>query len=317
MMNISVVTSLYQSSPYIRQFYDKLTKSILSTLSDYEIIFVNDGSPDDSLALVLQLQQEDSRVKVVDLSRNFGHHQAMMAGIAQAKGDCVCLIDCDLEESPESLAVLYEEYCRGGEELDMVYGVQRSRKGGWFEQISGRVFFSLLNHKAPVRITENLLTIRVMSRRYVNALLQYCESELYLGGVFSLVGFKQKAIAVEKSYRGVTSYSLSKRVELMVNAMTSFSSLPLRWIFYSGFSIASASFVGGIYLVLRKFMYDDMIDAGWTSLIVSIWFIGGLLLLAVGAIGIYIAKIFNEVKHRPNYLVRKVYDEQSSQCQKK
>lgn len=312
MIKLSVVATLYCSSPYLQAFYQRISATVQRITEDYEIVLVNDGSPDDSLAQAIAISQSDERVKVVDLSRNFGHHQAAMAGLTYAEGEMVFLIDSDLEEPPECLEAFYKAFCSGGEALDVVYGVQEKRKGGWCERVGGAIFYRLLNYYSRLDLGTQPLTVRIMSRRYVAALLQHQESELFLAGVFAITGYQQQEMMVQKQCKGVTSYSLARRIHLMVRAITSFSSFPLKWIFYSGFGIAGLSFCGGLYLILRKLIYDDLINAGWTSVMVSIWFLGGLLLLAVGTIGIYIAKIFSEVKQRPNFIVRQVYSQQSA-----
>jgi len=167
-MELSIVTTMYHSAPYIEEFYERVSKAAKKITGDYEIIFVNDGSPDNALDIAVALHEKDSRVIVVDLSRNFGHHRAMMTGLGYARGEKVFLIDCDLEEEPELLATFHEKFTKDG--CDVVYGVQKTRKGGAFERITGNLFYTVFNRLSGIRMPHNLVTARLMSGRYVKSL---------------------------------------------------------------------------------------------------------------------------------------------------
>jgi putative glycosyltransferase len=157
-MKLSIVTTLYKSSPYVDEFYERISKEAQKITDNYEIIFVDDGSPDDSLQKCITLHQQDQKVTVVELSRNFGHHKAIMTGLSHAQGDFVFLIDVDLEEEPELLGKFWQEL-QNGADLDLIFGVQERRKGGWFERVSGYLYFKLLNHLSNVKIPENFLML--------------------------------------------------------------------------------------------------------------------------------------------------------------
>ena len=303
-MKLSIVTTLYKSSLYVNEFHERITKEAKKITDDYEIIFVDDGSPDDSLEKVVNIHKRDKKVKVIELSRNFGHHKAIMTGLSHAKGDYVFLIDVDLEEEPELLGKFWKEL-QDSKDIDVVYGVQESRKGGWFEKYAGSWFWKLFNKLADINISENQITVRLFSKNYVKNLGLFKEKELFLAGVFELVGFNQKAYIVQKNSSKTTTYGLTQKIKLLNNAIVSFSSFPLYISFYLGLFISSFSFMYGIYLIVNKLLFNS-ISSGWTSLMVSIWFLSGLLLLTVGILGLYIAKIFNEVKNRP-IIVKKVY----------
>ncbi len=304
-MKLSIVTTLYKSSPYIDEFYARISKEAQNITDDYEIIFVDDGSPDDSLQKAVALYEKDSKVKVIELSRNFGHHKAIMTGLSHAKGEFVFLIDSDLEEEPELLGKFWEELHKE-KELDVVYGVQESRKGGWFEKFTGGLFWKLINFMSPIKIPVNILTARLMTFKYVQSLIAYKESEIFLGGVLAHSGFKQRGLEVRKGSQSETTYTLKRKVSLLINAITSFSSKPLIYIFYIGLLITFFSMLFITKLIIDKLFFGLAFE-GWTSLIVSVWFFGGLIILLLGIIGIYLSKIFIEVKQRPYTIVRKFY----------
>ena len=302
-VELSVVTSLYGSSPYVEEFHRRAGAACRKLTDRYEIIFVNDGSPDDALDRVVQLQAHDPRVIVVDLSRNFGHHQALMTGLNYALGDLVFLIDCDLEEDPDWLFSFHETLrSRNG---DVVFGVQEKRKGESFERFSGWLFYKMFNVLSNSRTPPNATTARLMSRRYVDALLSYSEREVYLPGLWPHAGYLQIPQAVQKRSKGSTTYSLVRKLSLAVNAITSFSNKPLIFIFYTGLLLSAAA-SGYILWLLQRRIFHGIPIMGWSSLIVSIWFLGGLTIFFIGVLGIYLAKVFSEIKQRPRSIVRQV-----------
>ena len=306
-MKLSIVTTLYKSSEYVEEFYKRITKEAKKITDDYEIIFVDDGSPDDSLQKCITLHQQDQKVTVVELSRNFGHHKAIMTGLSHTQGDYVFLIDVDLEEEPELLGKFWEEL-QNSEDLDVVYGVQESRRGGWFEKFSGELFYKIFNSLSSISIPKNLLTIRLLTKKAKDAIVSYNERELCLGCIFTDIGFNQKSIKVNKTDGSITTYSLRNKLSLFFNSIVSFSDKPLIIIFSIG---TLATFISSIYVVkiiITKLIYDIQVD-GWASMLVSIWFFGGLTIMTLGIIGIYISKIFKEVKLRPFTLIKKIYDE--------
>jgi putative glycosyltransferase len=301
---LSIVTSMYQSASFLDEFHARCSAAAARLGGSYEIVFVNDGSPDDSLAIALGLQQRDAHVRVVDLSRNFGHHKALMTGLAHAHGERVFLIDCDLEEDPAWLLTFDELLRTTG--ADVVYGVQSQRKGDWFERLSGEVFFRVFNRMLEHQIPANVVTARLMTARYVRALLEHQERELFLAGLLLATGFDQRPLAVTKGSRGGSSYTLRKRISVFVNAVTSFSNRPLIYIFHVGIGVMLLSVVAGMVLVY-KHVTSGIGVPGWASIMVSIWFLGGLTIFCVGVLGVYLAKIFIEIKHRPYTIVRAEY----------
>ncbi|MCA9426321.1 MAG: glycosyltransferase family 2 protein [Candidatus Omnitrophica bacterium] len=307
-MKISIVTTMYRSAPYLKEFYERARANVTAITEDYEFVFVNDGSPDDSLEVAVDIHHSDPRVKVVDFSRNFGHHKAMMTGLAQSSGDLVFLIDCDLEEEPELLGIFHERM--RGTNADVVYGVQESRKGGVWERITGRIFYTIFNALSSDPLPLNVLTVRLMTRRYVDSLLQFREREILIAGLWAITGFDQIAVPIKKGFKGSTTYTFRKKAAHLVNSITSFSNRPLVYIFYLGFFIMCISAVMAGYLVIRRFFFSIGV-AGWASVMVSVWFLGGLTIFCLGVIGIYLSKIFVETKQRPYTLIRHIYDSES------
>ncbi|TMQ77804.1 glycosyltransferase family 2 protein [Candidatus Accumulibacter phosphatis] len=303
---ISLVSTMYRSRPFLEDFLAACLEAIRQIpIDDFEIVLVNDGSPDDSLTYALQRRQDIPQLVVIDLSRNFGHHHAMQAGLQHARGELVFLIDCDLEVSPMTLRAFHQKLLETGG--DMVFGYQESRKGGWFEQISGGLFWKGFNLLSETRIPENIVTERLMTRRFVDALLQMGDRNLFLGGMMSWTGFQQIGLSVSKKQRdGHSTYTLLKRIQLMVNAVSSFSSQPLVWLFNAGAMITLASFSYVVYLVMRKLMFGDSL-LGFTSMMAFMSFSLGILTTAIGIVGIYLGKVFNQVQNRPTYIIKDIH----------
>lgn len=304
-MKLSIVATLYQSAPYIHEFVQRAESAARALVGDdYEIVLVNDGSPDNSLGLAVDLYDKKSHLVVVDLSRNFGHHRAMMVGLEQAKGEKIFLIDSDLEEKPEWLLDFDDQMCK--EKCDIVFGIQKKRKGGLIEQYTGAFFYKIFRKLTGINQPDNIVTARLMTRRYVHALLGHRERELNIGGLYIITGFKQISTIVYKSSTSPTTYTFSAKIGHFVNAVTSFSSLPLEYIFYSGFLVLITAIFYIAYLLIGYF-FISLPPSGYTSLIASIWFFSGLIIFFIGVHGIYLSKIFSEVKQRPYSIIRQIY----------
>lgn len=294
---ISIVTTVYKSEGFLEEFYQRSMESIKNCgFSSHEFIFVIDGITDNSISVLQELKLQDPQIRIVQLSRNFGHHKAMMTGINCAKGNLVFAIDCDLEEKPELISEFYAKY--QDVDADVVFGVQDVRKGKFFEKFTGKIFYWLFNKLADTPIEPNILMARLMSRKYVDQLGKYTERSLFLGGVFALVGFNQISITVEKGSRGASNYSIKKRAMLMVDAITSSTHRLLVYVFYLGIFMSSLSFVISLFYLIKAAFITDYLG-GWPSLILSIWFLSGIIILCLGIVGMYISKMFEEVKQRP------------------
>ncbi|MEI8185769.1 MAG: glycosyltransferase family 2 protein [Chlorobiaceae bacterium] len=309
-MMLSIVTTLYRSLPFLKEYYRRASASAEQVFGiDYELIFVNDGSPDNSLQFVLELQKKDSHVKIVDLSRNFGHHAAIVAGLAQSRGEYVFLIDCDLEEQPEWLKLFQVKMHEN--DADVVFGIQQERVSTRLSNLFGEIFWSSLNFMSSIHIPHNMMTCRLMTRRYVDALQKMGDRVLFIGGIFAWTGFKQESLSLKKIPRDKTSkstYTLSRKLLMVADSFSSFSIAPLMLIFFCGLLVWAGSMAYSFFLLIQKLLYPEIILSGYTSLMLSLWVLGSMIILFIGIIGLYLAKIFQEVKRRPLYIVRNIYN---------
>lgn len=312
-MQLSIVTTLFKSEAFIREFHQRICASANLITNDYEVIYVDDGSPDDSLKIAIDVQKKDRRTKVIELSKNFGHHPAIWTGLNYAKGELVFLIDSDLEEKPELLLMFYSEIKKNSH--DVVYGVAKDRTGSWVKRVGGSLFYKGFNILADIPIPKNLLTVRLMNRNYLDALLTHSESTFALSGLWARTGFDQAPLMVDKGFRKVTSYNLIRRVSMLVHTLTSFSGKPLVLSFYLGIIIFLLSVIGALKIVVDRVFYSSPPE-GWTSIAVSIWAIGGLILLCQGIQGIYLSKIFLEAKRRPVSIIKKIHETRENYADK-
>lgn len=300
---LSIVATLFKSESVVEKFVRQASAAASTIGLPYEIVLVNDGSPDASLQRALDLQDKERNVVVVDLARNFGHHHAILAGLSEASGDLIFLIDSDLQEDPAWLKGFADRMRVSG--ADVVYGQQQRRKGGLLEIVAGALFYRIFNALSDAKVPVNFVTARLMKKQYVDALLEYGERALFLGGTFVLAGFVQVPFPISKKSIGSSTYTLGKRLKLFVDALTSFSPRPLHFVLIVGSFITLLSLVGVGYVCLRVILGGTL--AGWASLIVSVWFFGGLTLFSIGLVGAYVGKILLEAKRRPLFKVRRVH----------
>lgn len=304
-MDLSFVSTLYRSEPYVEEFVERCVQAASRFTQGFEIVLVNDGSPDNALSKALALQEKHSQVRVIDLSANFGHHRALMTGLCFARGARVFLIDSDLEEDPAWLADFWRTMETS--KAEVVFGVQTKRKGRLSERVFGAIFYWLINAMSHNAIQTNSVTARLMTSQYVATLTGFQEREFAIGDLWVQAGYRQIALPVVKAYRGDSSYSFWKRFGNALRAVVSTSTVPLSFIFVVGLMIFLSSGIG-IAIVLWRFIVVGIDMMGWTSLILSVWFFGGLSIMAIGTIGIYIARIFHETKRRPYVVIRAVHD---------
>jgi putative glycosyltransferase len=288
----------------IGEFYRRVIAAAEPLSSDLELIMVNDGSPDDSLDLALAIQKNDRRVVILDLSRNFGHYKAIMTGLSYADGDVVFLIDSDLEEEPELIADFYNRLAH--RDCDVVYGVQKTRRGGFLERTSGTLFYYFAELLSDESMPRNVAMVRIMTRQYVRTLVRYRDREFAIAHLWRLAGFRQVPLVIEKLSSSPTTYSLASRIGMAVNFLTTTSTKLLHIVLYAGILMFGVSVAAILFYLVRYFTMGIGVD-GYTSLIVSIWLLGGFITLALGIISIYIANILVEAKRRPYTVVREVY----------
>jgi putative glycosyltransferase len=307
-VRISVVTSLYNSGKFISELHRRLVKTLEKITDNYEIILVNDGSPDNSLEVALEiLNRGQSHLKIIDLSRNCGQHKALMTGLRNSTGDFIFMMDSDLDEQPEWVEKFWLEYQKFEGVVDVIYGVQSTRMGSFYERWSGRAFYKFFNILSFVKVKSNPTPFRIMTRRYVDALVQFREQEVFFLGISLLAGFEQRTILIEKQIPSSTSYDTIKKVDQFINAITSFSNRPLMFVFYLGAAISTSSFICLFVILIQYLIYGVGVE-GWTTMMISIWLVGGIMISCIGIIGIYLSKIFIEVKNRPYTIIKHIYE---------
>jgi glycosyltransferase involved in cell wall biosynthesis len=301
---LSVVLPVFNEEGGLATLYSRL-KAVLEKMGiGHEIIFVNDGSGDGSWEAILSLADRDRSVKAINLSRNFGHQVAITAGIDASRGTTVAVMDSDLQDPPEVLERLFEKYREG---FDVVYAQRRTREGEtWFKRTTATVFYRLIRRMTTVDIPVDTGDFRLMSRRVVDELKRLQEQSRFVRGLVTWVGYNQAPVSYDRDrrYGGDTKYPLTKMMKFALDGITGFSSQPLRLASHAGLLLASASLaLMGVFTVYKLAGGGGLVP-GWTSLIVAVLFLGGLQLLAIGILGEYIGRIYEETKRRPLYLVR-------------
>jgi putative glycosyltransferase len=301
-MSISLVSTLYKSAPFLDEF---VARCFALMRVDDELILVVDGSPDNSLDLARAYAANDHRITVVELARNFGHHRAILAGLSQAQGDRIFFVDSDLEEAPELLTEFAS--IMNASSADVIFGIHDHSHGSLLHKVTSRVFWQIFNWASDSATPVNICNVRLMNRRYVDALLSLPEINVFLGGMFHWVGFKQIAIPIERRIsRSRSTYSTAARVALAVRSIVSFSTAPLKGMFLLGMTISIFSTLLAVYFIVLK-ISDPKIQLGFTSLIISIWFLSGMIVACLGVLGIYLAYIYTETKRRPRVIVREIF----------
>jgi len=275
------------------------------TKERFEFIYVDDGSRDETAALLHEMSLADERVKALRLSRNFGHQVATTAGLEHASGDAVVLMDADLQDPPEVIVQMYARWLEG---YHVAYGQREERVGEtWFKVWSAKTFYRLVNRMSPVPIPNDTGDFRLMDRAVVEALLRMPERDRFLRGMVSWVGFRQVAVPYrrEARYAGESKFPLLKMVRFAADAVLSFSFTPLRLAVWSGFFVLGIALLGILYALALRFFFDPSHWVrGWASIFVAVLFMGGVQLISLGIIGEYVGRIYGEVKQRPLYFVR-------------
>jgi dolichol-phosphate mannosyltransferase len=302
---LSVVVPIYFEQDTIGEFYSRM-KSVLAGLEPdlrHELVFVNDGSSDRSLEILKELSGRDRSVRVINFSRNFGHQIAITAGIDNAAGDAVVVIDGDLQDPPEVVRGMVEKWREG---YKVVYGVRSVRKGeSRFKRMTARLFYRLIAQMSDVKLPLDSGDFRLMDRMVVEALNTIREENRYIRGLVSWVGFSQYGLEYERDsrYAGETKFSVKKMVKFALDGITSFSDRPLRLSSKLGMVVTLLAFLSMIWLIIGRLFYPERTTAGWTSLLVVVLFLGGIQLISIGVLGEYIGRIYRETKQRPLYVV--------------
>ncbi len=299
---ISLVIPVYNSEESIDELYERSIK-VLEKIGTYEIIFINDASKDSSILKLLELSKDNKNIKIIDFSRNFGHQIAITAGIDYAKGDAVVVMDDDLQDTPETIVKMVKKWKEG---FDVIYGQRRTRKDTFFKKVTAFGFYRVLKKFANIDIPEDTGDFRLMDRQVVDEMCKLREHSRFMRGMTSWVGFKQTAVLFDRADRkyGEGNYSLNKLFRFAMDALTSFSYIPLRISMNIGFIVALFSFVGIIYAIYRKVFFPIEVVSGWTFLTIIILFLGSVQLIALGIIGEYIGRIYTETQGRPLYIIK-------------
>lgn len=304
---ISVVIPMYFEEKVAKECYRRITSVMHSQNYDYELVFVNDGSTDQTLDILVELATKDNCVKIINFARNFGHQTAVTAGIDYADGDAIVVIDADLQDPPE---LIPEMVCKWREGYEVVYAKRRSRKGeSWFKLVTAKYFYKFLNNMSDIEIPKDTGDFRLIDRKVADVFRKMTERNRFVRGMISWVGFRQTFIEYDRDERfaGETKYPLKKMLKFASDGIVAFSTKPLRLMMTIGFLAVILSFIVLIYSILIKFFGQD-VEAGWTSIMVAITFFSGVQLLSLGIVGQYIARIYDESKNRPIYIVRDVYN---------
>ncbi|MEO8146755.1 MAG: glycosyltransferase family 2 protein [Bacteroidia bacterium] len=302
MIDLSLIIPIYNEEKNINPLFERLKKVIDSAGLNAEYIFINDGSRDNSLALIKALVVANNDVKFIDFSRNFGHQVAVTAGLDKSKGQAVVIIDADLQDPPELIKELYEKYKNG---FEVVYAKRKARKGeGFLKKFTARMFYRILGRITSVSIPVDTGDFRIMDRKVVEVLKQMPEQQKFLRGQISWVGFNQTYIEYEREERfaGETGYTYRKMIRFALDGITSFSNLPLRFASITGFLVSGISFILILYALYSRFISKNY-QPGWTSLMLAVTFIGGVQLIGIGIIGEYISRLSANVRNRPLYII--------------
>lgn len=304
---VSYIFPIYNESGNINLLYKTMQK-VISKQSEYnfEFIFVNDGSRDNSLDLLVELQQKDTRISVIDFSRNFGHQIAVTAGLDYASGDAVIIMDSDMQDPPSASLELIKKWEDG---YDVVYAQRRTRKDTLFKKFTADMFYRTLQKLADIEIPRNTGDFRLLDRKVVNEMKRFKEHNRFLRGMVSYIGFKQTAVLFDRDERhaGETGYPLKKMLKFAADGIFSFSTYPLKFIRNLGFTIALLALLGIVYALVMKLFFPDITIEGWTFIIISVLFMGGVQLTMLGVLGSYIGRIYTESQDRPLYMIDKVY----------
>lgn len=301
-LDISVVIPVYNEEANLLALYRRLRLVLGDITPSYELLFVNDGSTDQSLALIKELAGQAPEVKYIDFSRNFGHQIAVSAGLDMAAGAAVVIIDSDLQDPPEVIAGLYAKWRQG---YEVVYGRRRQRPGeSTAKKLTASFFYRLLARITHIPIPVDTGDFRIIGRKVVEALRQMPEKQKFIRGQVSWVGFKQTYLEYDRAERngGKTGYTYGKMIRLALDAITGFSNLPLKIATVSGFLVSGVAFLLMLYTLFSRFVTKDYVP-GWSSLMISVLFLGGVQLISIGIIGEYISRLSDNVRNRPLYII--------------
>lgn len=307
MKKISVVIPMYYEEQVAEECYERVSKVLydLRDSYDYEILFINDGSKDNTLSILENIAKEDSKIKVISFSRNFGHQAAVTAGLKFVTGDCVVIIDADLQDPPELIPDMVKEWEKG---YDVIYGKRKKRDGeSAFKLFTAKAFYQTLNKLSDIEIPKDTGDFRLADRKVIDVINSLPEHNKFLRGLFSWTGFKQEPLEYERKERfaGTTKYPLKKMLKLATDGILSFSIKPLKLVGGLGILSVVISIIILIYAILSFAFKWNNITPGWTSIMCTLTFMGGIILISLWMMGEYIGRIYDEVRGRPQYVIEK------------
>ena len=300
---ISYVLPVFNESAGIGEFYKELTKAVAKNKRyNYEFVFINDGSRDDSLKKLRAFQKKDKRVKIVSFSRNFGHQLALTAGIDHARGDALIIMDTDLQDPPKVSLELVKAWEEG---YDVVYAKRRSRIDGFLKKIAIHIYYRVQTRLANIDIPLDTGDFRLIDKKVADHLRALQEKHPYIRGLVSWLGFRQTAVEYDRQGRfaGETNYPFKKLVKLALDGVTGFSTMPLQLITRLGFLTSILSVGGIVYVLVTRIFFAELTLPGWAVTMIAILFMGGIQLITLGVMGTYIGRIYSEVQNRPRYVV--------------
>lgn len=303
---LSVIVPVYNEALLIQESVSRLTAAVSQLGCRYEILYVDDGSSDETFTLLQKERQKNPNLRLLKLTRNFGHQMAITAGMDSVKGDVVVTIDSDLQDPPELIAKMFEEWRKG---FDIVYARRERRLGETiFKRWTAAIYYRLVRKMSGVNIPVDVGDFRLMSRRALDELNQLRERHRYVRGLVAWLGYKQTFVNYvrDKRYAGKTKYSLAKMLKFSLDGISSFSTAPLRLATYLGFAAASFSFLYIFYALYVRFITHDVVP-GWTTVIIAVFFLGGVQLICLGIMGEYLGMLHEESKRRPLYIVEQTF----------
>ena len=303
--HISIVSPVYRAENIVGKLVDEIQKVMRQINVNYEIILVDDRSPDNSWEEMKQISSKNAEVKSIRLSRNFGQHPAIMAGLSKAKGEWIIVMDCDLQDQPKEIEKLYRKALEG---YDIVLARRENRKDGFFKKKSSKLFYVAFNYLSGIEINNEVANFGIYNKKVIKSIAHINDYIKFFPLFIQWVGFKSTSIVVEHNERedGKSSYSFLKLTSLAFNTIISFSDKPLKIFTFLGLSISGISFLSGCYYLIRA-LYGQIKEPGFSSLIISIWLLSGIIISIIGIVGIYLGKTFNQVKNRPIYIIDEKY----------
>ncbi len=302
--SISVIIPIYRNEVFITELYKRLVVTLTSLTDEFEIIFVNDCSPDDSWSVIQTIVERDKRVIGINFARNFGQHYAITAGLDQSCYEWVVVMDGDLQDKPEQIIPMLSKALEG---YDVVQGRRVNRQDGFFKRLSSSIFYKFFSYLTETRQDTTIANFGIYHRNVIDVIVSMRENLRFFPIMIKWVGFRAATVDIEHGSResGKSGYSLRKLIHLSMNTIISFSDKPLRLTVKIGFAISLLAFLYAAYIVVRALIGDTSIQ-GWSSLIASVWLIGGIIISILGMLGMYISRIFDETKKRPIYIIKEI-----------